>query len=163
SNTYSGVAVGAWHDANNAWNAAIVNSNSSAENVVVQFPSTAGLPTGTVEQINYTSSITDTNENSDLVTLGSGGQVTAGPASGQVTIPVPAYGFVVAQGTPSSAAATPTASAAPTTEPTATPTATASAAPTTDPTATSTPIPPSASQPPRRWHFSVVLNSQPND
>jgi len=97
SNTYTGITIGAWHDARNSWNVAIVNANSSAQSVMVQFPSTAGLPTGTVQRINYTSSITDTNEASALVTIGKGGVVVAGPSANQVTIPVPAYGLVVAQ------------------------------------------------------------------
>ena len=54
SSTYDGVAVGAWHDSHNLWNVAIVNSNSTAQNVVVQLPSTTGLPSGTVKQVNYT-------------------------------------------------------------------------------------------------------------
>ena len=48
--TYTGVTVGAWHDSHNLWNVAIVNSNANAQNIVVQFPSTTGLPAGTVSK-----------------------------------------------------------------------------------------------------------------
>ena len=143
SSTYTGVAVGAWHDSHNLWNVAIVNSNPSSQNVVVQFPTTTGLPAGTVKQINYTSSITDINESSPLVTIGNGAQVIAGPSSNQVTIPVPAYGLVVAQGDTLSPTPTATPTAIPTATPTAVPTATPTAAPTATPTAvpTATPMP----------------------
>ena len=141
SNTYAGVTVGAWHDSHNLWNVAIVNSNSSPQNVIVQFPSTTGLPTGTVQQINYTSSIADTNENSALVTTGNGGAVITGPNSNQVTIPVPAYGLVVAQAAASDPTATPTPTASPTPVPTASPTPIPTASPTPVPTASPTPVP----------------------
>jgi hypothetical protein len=184
SNTYSGVTVGAWHDSHNAWDVAIVNSNSTAQNIVVQFPTTTGLPTGTVKQVNYTSSITDTNESSALVSLGNGGKVVAGPTSSQVTIPVPAYGLVVAEAAVSTATATPTSSPTATPTPAASATPTPSPTPTADPpatpTPTSTPTPsptktpsptptakPSATPTPtstptptlRRHRFTVLLNS----
>jgi len=173
SSTYDGIAVGAWHDSHNLWNVAIVNSNSSAQDVVVQFPTTSGLPTGTVKQINYTSSVTDTNESSTLVTIGNGGTVVAGPSANQVTIPVPAYGLAVAQASSSGSTATPTptatstAPATPTQTPFPTPTAapTPPPAPTPDPTptATATPSPtPSATPTPkhRRHHFGSTPASR---
>jgi hypothetical protein len=143
SSTYTGIAVGAWHDAHNLWNAAIVNSNSAAQNVVVQFPVSSGLPTGAVKEIKYTSAINDTNENSTLVSIGSGAAVVAGPNSNQVTITVPAYGLVVAQAAAGAASPTPTASASPTATASASPTAsaTASATATPSPTATATASP----------------------
>ena len=161
SSTYDGVAVGAWHDSHNLWNVAIVNSNSSAQNVIVQFPSTSGLPTGAVKQVNHTSSVTDTNENSTLVTIGNGGTVVAGPSSDQVTIPVPAYGLVVAQASSSGSAATPT----PTPTAAATPTASATATKTPSPTPTPAPTPtatPSAVPTPRRGrhHFGSTPASR---
>jgi hypothetical protein len=141
SNTYDGVTVGAWHDSHNLWNVAIVNSNPDAQNITVQFPVTASLPAGTVKQINYTSSIADMNETSPLVAIGDGGNVVAGPGPNQVTIPVPAYGLVVAQGAPSSATPTPTPVATPTPTPVETPTPTPVATPTPTPVATPTPTP----------------------
>jgi hypothetical protein len=162
SSTYTGVTVGAWHDSHNLWNVAIVNANTTAQNIVVQLPSTTGLPTGTVKQINYTSSIADVNETSALVTIGNGSKVVAGPNANQVTIPVPAYGLVVAQGGGSSggtsstptptATPKPTATPTPTPVPTRTPSPTPSATPSPTPKATPTRTPRPA--PWRRWPFS---------
>ncbi len=169
SSTYTGVTVGAWHDSHNLWNVAIVNSNANPQNIVVQFPSANGLPAGTVKQINYTSSIADVNETSALVTIGNGSKVVAGPNANQVTIPVPAYGLVVAQGggssggassTPTPTAtpkpsATPTPTPVPTPTPSATPSATPSPTPKATPTATPKASPTRTPRPApwRRWPF----------
>ena len=69
------------------------------------------------------------NETSALVTIGNGSKVVAGPNANQVTIPVPAYGLVVAQGGGSESGVparrpTPTATVKPTATPTPTPVAT---------------------------------------
>jgi len=152
SSTYDGIVVGAWHDSHALWNVAIVNSNPAAQNVIVQFPATTGLPAGTVKQINFTSSIADTNENSALVAIGNGGTVVAGPNSNQVTIPVPAYGLVVAQagGSGGSATPSPTPSPSPAPSPSPTPSPTPSPSPSPTPSATPTPSPsPSPSPSPK--------------
>jgi hypothetical protein len=96
SNPYPGVTVGGWKDGNNLWNVAITNSNASAENVIVQLPASGGLPTSSM-QVNWTNSITDTNESATegaLVTIESG-PALSNPQSNQVEVNVPAYGVLV--------------------------------------------------------------------
>src|SRR5262249_8382898 len=59
------------------WHLALVNENSSSQNVTVSFPKTAApLPEGTVEQLDF-SAVTNTNEGSATgVTVGTGGSPT---------------------------------------------------------------------------------------
>jgi hypothetical protein len=96
----AGVSAGAWEDNAHGygWSVAVVNTTSSPQNVLIQLPSSTGVPTGTVKQIDYSSSITDENENAGQpasVYITDGGSVSSGSQSNQIVVPVPAYGVVV--------------------------------------------------------------------
>jgi len=100
SSNIAGVSAGAWEDNAHGygWSVAVVNTTSSAQNVLIQLPTGTGVPTGTVKQIDYTSTITDENENAGQappVYIADGGSVSGGSQSNQIIVPVPAYGVVV--------------------------------------------------------------------
>lgn len=98
SSNSSGIVAGAWNDSAHGfgWSVAIANTTGISQNVLVQFPNSTGVPTGSSEQIN-SSFITDENEDpsqSPFVSIGPGGNVSAGPQANQIIVPVPAYGLV---------------------------------------------------------------------
>jgi len=99
SSNSSGIVAGAWEDTAHGfgWSVAIANTKNSPQTVLVQLPSSSSLPKGPAMQINY-SSITDENEDpsqTPLVSIGQGGNVSAGSQANQIIVPVPAYGLVV--------------------------------------------------------------------
>jgi hypothetical protein len=76
------------------WHLALVNENSSSQNVTVSFPNTAAaLPEGTVEQLDF-SAVTNTNEGSATgVTVGTGSPPTV--SGNGVTVSMTAFGSAV--------------------------------------------------------------------
>jgi hypothetical protein len=124
---------------------ALANENSSPTAVSITFPSGSTVPT-LANTILYTTAMTDANENSDSVYIGSlpGGVSQSGQ---QVSFTAPAFSAVALLAasqsptpTPTSSP-TPTSTATPTRTPTPTPTSTTTPTPTPSPTPTATPTP----------------------
>jgi hypothetical protein len=91
----SGVTVGAFLQPD-GWHIALANSNATPLTVSITFPSSLKPLPKQLEQIDFLS-VTDNNEGSGppQVTIGAGGTVTVNSPV-QITVPIPAYGTVVA-------------------------------------------------------------------
>jgi hypothetical protein len=139
------------------WTLAAVNTNTTSTSVSVTFPS-GTVPT-VADTVNYTSGMTDNNENSNSVTIGSlSGGVSYNGQTATFTIP-PLAAVALLQGTSAAtpSPSDPTPTPAPAASPTATPTPTATSAPITTPAPTPTLDPTPAPTPPHRHrHLSSI-------
>ena len=144
SNVPSGIACAAFYNsAGSTWQAAMANSNPTSSPVSITFP--AGTVPQFGEQIFYTKGLSDNNEASNSVKIGS----LSTKASGQqVSFTIPAYGAVVlAQTLVATPTPTVTSTPGPTGSSTPGPTGTPVASPTSTRTPVSAPTPTATSSP----------------
>ncbi len=88
---YPGVS-GAAFLGTSGWTAMMTNSSATAIPIVLNFPAGAGVPS-VMQQLNYTTSVTDENETSPLVSIAPGGPITS-LGAGAISFTIPAYGAI---------------------------------------------------------------------